>query len=176
MPISKFRSNKNTLGGFIASLFDGTFWFGDFDINVADKVLTKGEAKIRTIKTISISELGKNKKVKEIDTLIPDLTPVIPLAKGEVLHGYIKLTLKNTDVNQIFLKHNITLKYINVSGQMYIKSLVMGNTSSEIDCYSEGENESLTIEKVNDSSLLITLLEKDGQAEVLNVINGVGVY
>ena len=95
-----------------------------------------------------------------------DILDIIP-------SGYIKLFLEYIDINQIFIKHNITLTYLDLGGQKYIKSFILGNEAKEVDCYSEGENESLTIKKDNNSIIKIILKEKNGNVSEFSVVNGI---
>ncbi len=87
--------------------------------------------------------------------------------------GYIRLYLEGIDINQLFLKHNITLKYLDLGGKLYIKSFILGQENREIDCYSEGENQSISIKKKNDSQLSVKLLELGGGVQDIAIVNGV---
>ncbi len=154
---------KNKVKSFSASLFNGDFWFGDAYLNRADKNF------------LSLTDIVKEIKDKEI--LEKQSVSLEVFSDDYVPQGYIRLILKDIDVNQIFLKHNMTLKYLEIEKeggkQKYIKSFILGSEGREMDCYSVGENMSLTIEKHNSSILNLKLKEISGREENLSIVNGV---
>lgn len=180
--IRKSFLNKNLLD----DLMDGSFWFGK-DENKAEvkKVINTKfadnnlEENFEQVK-ISFLDMGKEKeskitieevKVEKVtsiqaeDKMSEDLNLNNPL-------GYIKLIMINTNPNELFVNHNITMQYLTINGNKFIKELRLTNQGRELDCYSEGENKSLTIEKISSTQLLITLEEENGKLDKFIIING----
>ncbi|MDQ5957118.1 MAG: hypothetical protein QG614_92, partial [Patescibacteria group bacterium] len=160
--IRKRKSFKELLSSIVA----GDFWFEDENFNKANKKIIRDGKELRTIQ-----QINKNKIIiaeeenytggvqeKELRVEVSTDSNALP-------SGYIRLILKDIDVNTLFLKHNITLKYITANNKMYIKSFILGNEGKEIDCYNIGENESLTIDKENNSIIKIILKEIGGKEE-----------
>lgn len=87
-------------------------------------------------------------------------------------HGYVPLEIVDTNVNELFIKHNITLKYITADGKNYIKSILLVSDDRELDCYSLGENILVSIKKLSDSLLSISVFENTGKNEMIHVVNG----
>ena len=151
-----------------------------FDLeNTEDSTKDRSAIKNRQIEILESDDLSRGVTISEIN-IISDIS--------NTPNGYIKLYLKGIDPTSLFAKHNITLKYIEVKNedknnnnfkidnnvsQKYIKSFILGNQDREIDCYSMGENESLTMEKHNSSILNVILKEKSGLEERVSIVNGI---
>lgn len=177
------QKEKSNFKNKLIKFFSEDFWFQDERENKAEKRYIE-DIKEESLKTINILELKKrknissnkneiniereNKSIKDLD--FKQLTISENLENPQ---GYIKLFLKDITIDQLFLKHNITLKYLNIGNNLFIKSFILGNESKEIDCYNVGENESLTIEKHNNSIINIKLKETLGNEESLSVVNGI---
>ena len=170
---------------------NSNFWFGDFKENTeSEKDISKSmlEIKVKSLSGVGM-ENKENRENRESEnkkeSVKEDFKSVKNLEESKIPAGYIKLFLEEIDINQLFLKHNITLKYIEIideelfkntgirKADKYIKSFILGNMDREIDCYSNGENESLTILKQNASIINVTLQEKIGTLEKIIVVNGV---
>ncbi len=152
----------------IYEYFDADFWFGKEE-NRADKKLLK----IKTEKVIESNVLEKDTRVFSgisFEDLKKDRNPQIN--KEVFPTGYIKLNLENIDTNELFIKHNITLKYIQVENNMYVKSILLVNDDRELDCFSVGENHSLTIKKENNSILKMFIQEINGNMDEVMIVNG----
>jgi hypothetical protein len=159
----------------IYNFFDTDFWFGKEE-NKSDKkilyiksenetlknVLTKNEnileSGINNFSGISFQDLKKDRVYENQKEICPN--------------GYIKLNLENIDTNELFIKHNITLKYIQVENNMYIKSILLVNDDKELDCFSVGENHSLKIKKENNSILKLFIQEINGNVDEIMIVNG----
>ena len=178
---------------------NSNFWFGDFKENTeSEKDISKSmlEIKVKSLSGVGMENkenlIRRDKKetVKDNDSNMEtlkkeDFKSVKNLEENKIPAMYIKLFLEDININQLFLKHNITLKYIEIideelfknsgirKADKYIKSFILGNMDREIDCYSNGENESLIISKQNASITNITLQEKSGTLEKIIVVNGV---
>ena len=170
---------------------NSNFWFGDFKENTeSEKDISKSmlEIKVKSLSGVGM-ENKENRENRESEnkkeSVKEDFKSVKNLEESKIPAGYIKLFLEEIDINQLFLKHNITLKYVEIideelfkntsirKADKYIKSFILGNMDREIDCYSNGENESLTILKQNASIINVTLQEKIGTLEKIIVVNGV---
>jgi hypothetical protein len=170
----------------IYNYFDDEFWFGK-EINRADK-------KVIEIKSIDKS-MNENRLMsidfKDLKREKRNLEPLIEKnldvnkesdkeyekdgedrSKSLIPAGYIKLFLENTNTNELFIKHNITLKYLQVENNMYIKSMLLVNDDRELDCFSLGENHSLTIKKENNSILKLFTQEINGKIDEVIIVNG----
>jgi hypothetical protein len=164
--------NKNL----IDDLFDGSFWFGK-NHNKAEPVIIKKQSNISEKSFMNIIIESKKEDVaKMVSEKVIILKEEESKSEERVFNiptGYIKLYFKDINPNEIFVNHNITMQYLTINGHKFIKELKLTNQGRELDCYSEDENESLTIEKISKTQLLLTLLEKNGNLEKFIIINGV---
>lgn len=177
--IRKRKSAKEIL----KSVVTGDFWFPDDKLNVATKKIIGADGKVKT-KIDQIAEsVNKNSIIVPTENKIENRIENNSIEFREVVVesavdpdsapiGYIRLFLNGIDVNTLFLKHNITLKYITLGDKMYIKSFILGNDGKEIDCYNIGENESLTIIRENNSIVKIILKEISGNHDEITIVNG----
>ncbi len=160
-------------------LLNGSFWFEDENLNVAEKEIVVEtsneeekrevyEQKIRTdYEALLMAEKRLEEKLveeKEDSENINNFT--------ERPTGYIDLYLINLTADELFLKHNITLQYLDIKGKKYIKEIRLGNQGRELDCFAEGENRSIAMEKISSTQLVITLEEISGNIEKVIIING----
>lgn len=180
--IRKSFLNKNLLD----DLMDGSFWFGKNENKAeVEKVINTRFANNNVKENfeqvqISFLDMGKEKeskiiieniqvekvsKTQEEDVTLEDSNLNNPL-------GYIKLIMINTNPNELFVNHNITMQYLTINGNKFIKELRLTNQGRELDCYSEGENKSLSIEKISSTQLLLTLEEKSSKLDKFIIING----
>jgi hypothetical protein len=83
------------------------------------------------------------------------------------------LYMININPDELFIKHKVSMQYLTINGNKFIKEIILTNQGRELDCYSEGENKSLTIEKISSTQALLTLEELDGKTEKMIMINGV---
>ncbi len=170
--IRKSFLNKNI----IDSLFDGSFWFGE-NHNYAKIVkgmndkfeITNDLSEVK----VSFFDMGGEKNKKELEIKIEEVNKDI---ENKILNnpvGYIELYMNNINPDELFIKHNISMQYLTINGNKFIKELRLTNQGRELDCYSEGENKSLTIEKISSTQALLTLEENNGKLEKFIVIKGV---
>lgn len=168
-------------------ILNSSFWFEDKDLNVAEKEIiiensiedNKREAYEKKIRDDYEMTLELEKNTKRIDSEIEEINKTKEIYEvkdiTEIIskpNGYIDLYLININVDELFLKHNITLQYLDINGGKYIKEIKLSNQGRELDCFADGENKSLTMEKISSTQLLITLEESSGNVEKIIIING----
>jgi hypothetical protein len=90
----------------------------------------------------------------------------------KIYGGWLKLKLININIDELLSKHNITLKYIEVEGEKYIKSFILANDKRELDCFNIGENDLVIFQKESDGILLVRVLEKSGVEVKLYIHKG----
>ncbi len=174
--IRKSFLNKNLLD----DLMDGSFWFGKNENKAEHRVIKP--VYLREEKT-SFLDMGKEKLSKEIGEIkigeifvenesVEDDIKYFKNSFSNTPVGYIKLFMVNINPNELFVNHNITMQHLTINGNKFIKELRLTNQGRELDCYSEGENKSLTIEKISTTQLLLTLEENNGNLEKFIIING----
>lgn len=169
----------------LLNIFDADFWFGIEEKKMLKKTTNKKELKDKDLdkdlrllkKELEISENNLThvnfQDLKRKTLIVTDFQKNIPIDTVKLMPaGYIELYLENTNTDELFAKHNITLKYINIDNSTYIKSVLLVNDDRELDCYSLGENQSLTIKKENTSILRFIIKEKGGKVEEVTVVNG----
>ncbi len=178
MSKKSYKDSRNYFKDFIKDIFDEDFWFGDDKVNKAIKTYSNKDQANNTLQNINILELknrivSKNSEVEYQDKSFSNFKDILIKEDVATPHGYVKLYLNNIDINKLFLKHNITLKYLNIGNELFIKSFILGNENKEIDCFHLGENESITIEKHNNSIIYIKVKETSGQEISLSIVNGI---
>lgn len=164
--------NKNI----IDSLFDGSFWFGENHnhAKIVKEMNEKFEIANELLEVkVSFFDMGGEKNKKELEIKIEEVNKDI---ESKILNnpvGYIELYMSNINPDELFIRHNISMQYLTINGNKFIKELRLTNQGRELDCYSEGENKSLTIEKISSTQALLTLEELNGNLEKFIIINGV---
>jgi uncharacterized DUF497 family protein len=86
--------------------------------------------------------------------------------------GYIPIHFDKTDINELFIKHGITVKNIFIDDIYFAKSIVLAHDHREIDCYNTGENRYALIEKENDSKITLSVYDKHGNIDSVEIVNG----
>ena len=179
----------------VYNLFDADFWFGKEENRAHKKIINQdmslekkeetelGGGKLgNNFLNINFQDLKKNSTLKTKEALHLENVKKENVSKSiKINHepmmsstpaGYIKLFLENTNTNELFIKHNITLKYIQIENNLFIKSVLLVNDDRELDCFSVGENESLTITKENNSILKLSIRELNGNTDQIMIVNG----
>lgn len=105
------------------------------------------------------------------DTITNNLNTVSNL--NTVLQSeYVPLILENININSLYIKHKILLKYIDIDNNLYIKSIVLKKSKEEIGCFNNGENKKVIFRAKSDSLLQITAIEHNDREESIFVVNG----
>lgn len=161
-------------------LLNSSFWLEDKNVNVAEKkVIVEFDYEKEKREAYENKMRREYEALLEVERVLDHKLVEEEKESFEVVDnfietptGYIDLDLINLTADELFLKHNITLQHLNIDGKKYIKEIKLGNHGRELDCFADGENKSLTMEKISSTQLLITLEEADGNIEKIIVING----
>lgn len=148
---------------YFISLFNGDFWFGETH-KQKKRVKTNGASvHLKETEGKAVNHFYLNKAPEKVK---------VPVTSLDTPHGYIPLRLEGIDANELFTKHNITLKCLHIDGQLFIKSLLLVSDEREFDCYHLGENQSMKITKENESLISFTIHEKNGKSDTIYAVNG----
>ena len=147
------------------SLFNGDFWFGKDNtyINVADRKVLP--LKIET----ELFQKQNSKKEARKENSKFDLKLFQYL---ESPNGYIPIHFEDIDVNELFIKHGITVKNIFIDNIYFAKSVVLSYDNREIDCFNTGENRYALIEKESENKVTLSVYDKYGNIDSVEIVNG----
>ena len=149
----------------ISALFNGEFWFGADNsyINIANRKILP----LKIEQEIQERQKEKQKSQKEYKKFDLKLFQYLDSPSG-----YIPIHFDKIDVNELFIKHGITVKNIFIDNIYFAKSVVLAYDHREIDCYNTGENRYALIEKENENKIVLSVYDKYGNIDSVEIING----
>jgi hypothetical protein len=191
-------NNKFINSNFILNIICGQFWFKSHKKSIIKKdnnfvsnadiqmdirkiqhkdIQTKKEIETENQKdqNLIIKNIQKEINHKEIGqgSLNDEEAQDLDLSSIKLINSeYVPLTFENINIDSLYIKHKILLKYIKLNQKMYIKSIVFKKIDTEIGCYNQGENAEIIFKKESDSLLQIIAKEKTGKRVSIFVING----
>jgi hypothetical protein len=113
-----------------------------------------------------------NEKSKSITDYLPKKTEYQPVDRNVLIpKDYVKLYLEDLEFDQLYSDHGVTFTYMKIDNDYYVNSLHVLKSNVILDCYNDGHNDHLTLQKENTNKVNIIVKDINGKSSIKQIIN-----